>query len=481
MGIKLNKKDKVIFNGAGSRRVVFCFDSGLVYSYQSPEKVLAVFDGKSWVVAEKPYYSRGGWGNSSRGDSEGEALFYNTTEILKAINASILQVNLPSLMSMTDYSALVKAQKAQEKIKKALGEEYSELVASSLEGIKALKIKSYESGKGKGKGLDVFKKIEQYSKAIKVFIEGKGRPCKVDEYSISPNLVKQGETIVSFRTTDGKVYLNSQVLQLNEFEKRILGHESVVQAEVRKIASVSIPLNVLDSAGLQLGETKILEQGPEETLEIRKDTYSTKTETRHFTGALLLENSGRKFLMDIDREEIKHRIFNAFFVEVKNHVSTIAEAYDSMIPEKVKEAKAKGIKVERQGEFFFLDTGREVKFTSDLIKYAQRDDTDKKEDRDFPHLERGMISMGKGRPNTCLILKNHSDFSQGTFVAGTVEHTGREHRPLKLGVKYINSEGKEETQDSNYFHKEDGEYSFKVWEVIPNETQGNFTIQGDVD
>ena len=233
-----------------------------------------------------------------------------------------------------------------------------------------------------------------------------------------------------------------------------MGGQSLIQAEVRKLSKYNIPFNILESAGLKLSETIVMEQGPEEDFQLRN-------EVRHFTGALLLSNADRVFLMDIDRQEIKHQIFNAFFVEVSAHVKSISQAYESMKPQAVLDAEKAGTEVLRQGEWFFIATGKTLKVRSEKVLRWDRTT----EERQV--VLRHDISHGKGRPNSLYKPVGFGDLDQ--YVCGTVEHSGREHKPLDLGQE-------EETSSGN------GDFTtFKLWTVVGNTTVSNFTIKGDID
>jgi hypothetical protein len=295
--------------------------------------------------------------------------------------------------------------------------------------------------------------------------------------------------------------MNSQVIQLSPLESKFLNGRSVIQTRVRDISSYNIPFNVLESANLSLDDTEVLEQGPEGTFEIKGP--KGKMEERHFTGALLLANNGRKFLMDIDREEINHKIFNVFFVEVSSHVTSISEAYDSMVPEEVKELKKQGVEVIRQGEFFYIRTGEKLKISEDsLLSWEPRDS--EALEREFQKhngtmvIRYGSISHGKGRPNNCMIIRSKNEFLNG-LIAGSVTHSGREHREVDLGINYnmirVNEETKEETRKQVSRSQYDKRHNYQsglqnfdiesieldLWRVVPNTTVSNFTIKGDVD
>lgn len=247
------------------------------------------------------------------------------------------------------------------------------------------------------------------------------------------------------------------------------------ETEVQRLLSgagiLMVPFSVFAQAGLSLSEFKLDDKGPEETITRDFDTgkRDEKTndpiiETRdvHFTGASLFTIGTSQFLFDIDRGELKHRIFNPFLVKLKTPVETVSEAYESLKPQKVKDAEAAGKTVLRQGEWFFIPTDRNVRNPE-------------------ASLQRAELRAGRNRPNTCqtaLYLnadgtavpalgtdvhwndprRNEHDrairAAKTVLFTGTVEHTGREHAPLQLKGFY---------------------------EAVPNTATESWTIVGDVD
>ena len=461
---KINLKEKVLTCGTGSRRAVLDHEAGLVYQYDKPENILAYFEkNKGWIIRKEPYYALGGWGASSSGDGDGAHLIYNTRDLLNGISARTYQLNFEEFLTAKNYRELKssvdkhnKLVKQQNKLAEKLGNR--KIKVEEMRQIKDLTLNFMNRGKSL-RGIDAVKIAQNFKNAARVFVENKGKALKVDSYKISRNLIMQNKTVVAFKDAKNQIFMNSEVLKTSDFERNFLGNQSLIQKEIRKIAKFSIPFNVLAAANLKLSETRVLEQGPESTHQVKPFLGAYQTQERHFTGALLLENSGRKFLMDIDREEIKHQIFNAFFVEVDRSVKTIAEAYESMKPEVVKQAEAKGLDVKRQGEWFFIPTDKTLTVLNQQIKsWEKQGETEV--------LVRSQISHGKGRPNTLYKPKGFGALDQ--FVCGMVEHTGREHRPLDLGSEVDQkSENKPTT--------------FKLWQVVGNTTVGNFTITGDVD
>lgn len=463
---KMLKKDRVMVCGSGELRAVLDYDASVIYSYADPSKVLAVFEPKKgWIVVKTPYYSTGGWGSGSSGDKVGYNLAHNANQLLRSISAKVYSLNIESFVSnkeLREHNKKVEKANAQLKKLRAISGELE--VRSLPETIKMELDRDGSSGKNI-KGVDVFKTIEDLDRGLKIFTERKGKTLKVGETVFKKDSIKKREMTVAFRDAQGKIYLNSQVINPDVFEREFLGSQSYVQAEVRKFANASIPFNVLDAAKLNLEETVILEQGPEATYQIRRDSYSDRTEERHFTGALLLENAGRKFLMDLDRREIEHKIFNVFFVELNADVKTIAEAYDSMKPDEVKQAEKQGLKVLRQGEWFFIPTGKTLEVKESSIYRWER------EEMTAQRVVAKAVAHGKGRPNN--LYKPEGFGELDSLVCGEVTHQGREHAPLNLGSKKIEGIGPSALAEDII--------QYDLFRLVPNTTVGNFTITGDID
>ena len=369
MSNKMLLKEKVLTSGNGQERVVLDYDANLVYAYHNPEDVIAYFEPKKgWIIRNRPYYSSGGWGRGSSGNRYGYALVSNARSLLDSIEATVYEVNSMKFLTDAETKSLQKQIRNHNKLvasQNALAEKLGETrtTVDTLKPIPEFTLRLLHK-RTSLKGNNLIDTALTYKDAVQVFLNKKGRAVKVDCYTIKPNLVLQNKTVVAFRDAMGEVFMNSAVLDITIFEREFMGKQSLIQAEIRKVSKYNIPFNVLASANLKLSETKVIEAGPASTHII---TNNYKKEERHFTGALLLENAGRKFLMDIDRREIEHGIFNAFFVEVSSHVKSIAEAYDSMVPEAVKKAIADGIEVQRQGEWFFIATDKVLTLHKDKV------------------------------------------------------------------------------------------------------------------
>lgn len=211
-----------------------------------------------------------------------------------------------------------------------------------------------------------------------------------------------------------------------------------------------IPFSVFTDANLDLTKINILDRGPEKTVTRTEEKYNSKTQENdkidvdvHFTGASLFEVDGRLFLFDIDQREIKHKIFNAFLVELTNPSRTIADAYQSLKPQAVIDAEAKGLEVRRQGEWFFIP----VKGEFEVNMHRPQWGNDKGKLVPIP-LD---LRAGENRPNK---VTQHAIVGKTTYVTGKVSHTGREHADMMLKGWYL---------------------------PVPNTSIRSFTLTGDVD
>jgi hypothetical protein len=211
-----------------------------------------------------------------------------------------------------------------------------------------------------------------------------------------------------------------------------------------------VPFNVFREANLDLTKCEILERGGAETVKRDDKKYNHATQEvtietveLHFTGATLFRVDDHYFLFDFDRRELEHHILNPFLVELVRPALTIADAYEQLKPDVVKVAEKLGVKVLRQGEWFFIQTPSDVKVAS----------------TDLGLHSRGIeLRAGANRPNYAqrggkTIEKDPANSRD--VVSGKVTHSGREHAELNLGDSW--------------------------WFAVPNTSTRSFTIQGDVD
>lgn len=482
---KILEKHNVVTAGSGDTRVVLDREAGLIYPEREPQQVVGLFEkGKGWVLASKPYYNRGGWGRGSDGDYLGSNRHSNAVELLNALSAKAFTLNTKSFMTQDEVDAhnnTVDAMKALSKNGALKIDVYAEALPKRIEMTPVTGVSNdydYNTRKYNRKplkgfsplGIDPLETLAKFRTSVETFINAKGKGVTIDGYKIEPNLITQKGVTVAVRTSDKKVILNSQTLEISPFEHSFLGGQSIIQKAVREIADLSIPFNILEAANLKLSETKVIETGPE-----------CDVNGRHFTGALFLENSGRKFLMDIDRLEASYGLFNVFFVEVNSNATSIESAYETMKPQEVRDAEMAGIEVKRQGEWFFINTGKTLDVAGrDVHRYGLRE-SDRKYDL-IRGLNRTQIAHGQGRPNTVFQPYGYgSDID--SLVCGNVEHTGREHKSLDLGSEKIDLAEPMllEADATGTREKVTQVTRYKLFKIVPNTTVGNFTITGDVD
>lgn len=257
------------------------------------------------------------------------------------------------------------------------------------------------------------------------------------------------QEVIAIKTNSGVILGNSSRMQVLEDQRYKL---KIQPATIQRILSdhiTMIPFSVFQEAGLDLLSCEIVDSGPAETLKEYANNSTVVTIDRHFTGARLFKaltkNRGNGipyeatyFLCDVDRREVEHNIINFFLAELPKKCDTIAEAYEMLKPDEVKQAEKNGVKVERQGEFFFIkDSG----FMVDLAERYNK-----------AH-EIRQIRVGNSRPNSV----EHGIEVEGTFyVRGKISHTGREHADLFLPPMHW-------------------------FKVVPNTSKANFQLTGDID
>lgn len=271
------------------------------------------------------------------------------------------------------------------------------------------------------------------------------------------------------------------------------GMQAVVTDEQLELAQLvpMIPFSVIQQANLDLTKYAELDAGPEETLyrktsrtqmtegdmqNLRRDKslreftakavesyrYTTDKQKlydvtylqpQHFAGARLFRIADRRFLLDVDRGELKHGIINPFLVELKESVSTISEAYESLKPQSVKDAESRGLIVQRQGEWFFIPVSQLRERQAQKIADANTERSKANGDNRFgiESANNGILRAGNNRPNR---VETFVEISGNYFCKGIVSHTGREHADMLL----------------KSFH-----------EAVPNTSISSWTITGDVD
>lgn len=312
-----------------------------------------------------------------------------------------------------------------------------------------------------------FKKPKnEIDNAIQAFLKGEigkfGKYCSLPNALVYRTIIteqrqsKQSleQNIIAVRLENGILLGNSSILPLIG-RRSSFGHETLnrnvteVQEKISQYIPM-IPFNVFTEAGLNINKFEFVERGKEENITRKRVVYNakkrkdeTKIEKVHFTGASVFKVNDKYFLFDADRRELKHKIFNPFLVELNNPVKSIKEAYESLKPVEVIEAEKQGLKVKRQGKWFFIPVERDnfIPVIEEVINWK----TNKKEVVN----RRLELRAGQNRPNYAEMFHEPTK-----YVSGKIEHSGREHADLVL----------------------------KGWyKPVPNTSVQSFTITGDID
>jgi hypothetical protein len=283
----------------------------------------------------------------------------------------------------------------------------------------------------------------------------------------------QKEDLIAIRSGNG-AFVNSSVLPLVG-RRSAWGSiqpnraETPIQRYLRSKQLPVIAMNQLRDNGFDIFSISVIDQGKEETVTVKvpdgwdydkNEPRMKPDEVRHFTGAALFQalnpkdNKIGQFLFDIDRKEIEHKRFNAFFVQLTKPVKTIAEAYRSLKPKQVIDAEKRKLDVKRQGEWYFIPTKfnpekavGEFTFTDKLImnmstwiadgtfsKEEWKELKKRKETLQNRRIGESQLRAGKNRPNR---VENGTTINEVTYVKGRISHSGREHEDLVLEEWHI--------------------------------------------
>ncbi len=177
--------------------------------------------------------------------------------------------------------------------------------------------------------------------------------------------------------------------------------------EVLQDVFTMVPFRLFEDAGLDIDTFQTIEKGPEELVKVAR---IQDPQERHFTGAIVftLRNTGGElayYLFDLDRNDVALKTWNPFLSKLPNPVTSIADAYDSLKPQEIKDAERfLGKPCPRQGEWFFIPS---------------------KED----HKDSGNPAVLRN-PGT----RDHEVevLSEDGFVKGRVTHRGWEHAAIIL-------------------------------------------------
>ena len=220
--------------------------------------------------------------------------------------------------------------------------------------------------------------------------------------------------------------------------------------DVMSEAMTMVPFRVFKEAQLDIKTIRIIEKAPDEMVDVGRTVKGKKVDT-HFTGACLFtlkvnkrsrEIQGKTedyFLFDIDRNDLKLKVWNPFLSKLARKATSVADAYASLKPQEVRDAERfLGYEVPRQGEWFFIPVIGEFKRAKVLNRWGRGRPAD---------AEATLQSKGN-RPHFVTKL------SEEGYVQGKVTHGGHEHKPIELET----------------WHK-----------PVPNSAVESFTISGSVD
>jgi len=236
---------------------------------------------------------------------------------------------------------------------------------------------------------------------------------------------------------------------------------SAIQTVMAKTPGIYlVPFSVFSELNLDITQVRVIANGPAENVKRNisnpeKDGSGKiqKFEMVHFAGAVVFEVGNTQILVDIDRREIEFKNWNAFAVILPRKVTSIADAYDSLMPARVKAAIRSGVDVKRIGEWFLIPCkapkipklsetdkalylcdgmryGREAEVVNRLLgekwtKKAVARSAKLRKSLPIPC----MLQAGSNTPNDVeLGIKVGKDM----FVNGKITHRGRQHEPLVL-------------------------------------------------
>jgi hypothetical protein len=188
-----------------------------------------------------------------------------------------------------------------------------------------------------------------------------------------------------------------------------------------------VPFRMFQENKLDLDTFEIIEKRQAEILKVKpRWARNKKAEDQHFTGAMLFSLKIRSrsqglyggerphyYLFDCDRGDLEEFNFNPFLSQLPGPVGSIAEAYDILKPQEVRDAE-RFLKAPcpRQGEWFFVPVVGNFeprRHPNQPLKYAE-----------------GVLQAKGNRAHTT------TKISEEGYVSGTVSHSGWEHLPKRL-------------------------------------------------
>jgi len=276
--------------------------------------------------------------------------------------------------------------------------------------------------------------------------------------------------------------------------------QSWAQMSLEKAGALEVPFRIFAEAGLEIGKAKIVEKAPPEILKIEVRGYSagrwtSKDEPRHFAGACLLKINGSYFLFDIDREDIRYKVFNAFIVKLAQPVQSISEAYISLKPDEVLEAEKEDRRVKRQGEWFFIKRFNKLpelhRPCEALLAIADSppDARTMGASRIFPHYTPG-LPYGFEFSNKDLAQSYKAKVKEWERVADRVRHAVPHRGELRHGNRLSHAVEELVLHEDRrlvsglIIHRPGEHKTLQLkgwWEAVPNKAAQSWKINGDID
>lgn len=301
-----------------------------------------------------------------------------------------------------------------------------------------------------------------------------------------------------------------------------------------------IPFNVFSEAKIDISKAKVIDSSGSESIYVRRFVRGVQTgdssisfkpspdkrkvyvhnelnnryylkrdlEHRHFVGAILLDIEGKKYMMDIDRQELLYYRMNPFIVKVDDSVSSVKEAYVSLKPHEVVKAEHDGVEVIRQGEWFFIraefitDTTWESQVPKKYRPYIQSpsrelygfgaggytDYLDEEHAKNvMPKFRDDYLVRVKELSKACAMYSKYRDHIVENYIRTDIfPRSGA----LQAGKSRPNGVGKLMKMGTNVYVKgkvshSGGEhetiYLTSWYRAIPNTAIESFTVQGEID
>lgn len=208
-------------------------------------------------------------------------------------------------------------------------------------------------------------------------------------------------------------------------------HQSYVQRNVPSSRKIEIPFSALQEAGIPYREILVVDKEESRYVEVERKVDGVKEMVRtHLMGSTLFRHGERLFLSGID--ETAKDLWNGFFLtEVEGNPITVAEAYESMMPEEVKSAEREGKEVLRQGEYFFVK--EEEGYHLEVLRGLEKTGEVLQKNHPLSHKTRDANLEGTWRyQDSRHVVTRYMDINGKVFAKGTCRHKGGEHKMLKL-------------------------------------------------